>query len=186
MNSTIHISKTKTIRNFHELSASKVCKNDIATALSLQCRFSGVMGKFYSVAEHSVIVSTFCRKSDEVLGLMHDAHEAYIGDITRPVIESLNCRAQLDELRNKLDYSIFHHFSMAVDSYGEERVKMIDNFVLFAERKIFFPNTAMAFPCEDLLLEKIDAVHDQIKCLPPEKAKELFLRRFEDVHGKNG
>lgn len=64
--------------------------SDIARALSMLCRYGGHVARFYSVAEHS------CRVSDLVLqrtsdprqalwGLLHDASEAYIADVTRPV-----------------------------------------------------------------------------------------------------
>lgn len=63
---------------------------DIARALSMLCRYGGHVARFYSVAEHSVHVSrmVYARtKSAELSlwGLLHDASEAYIADVTRPV-----------------------------------------------------------------------------------------------------
>src|SRR5262249_22362136 len=61
---------------------------DIAAALAKQCRFAGHTVQFYSVAQHSVIVSQALKKHGamaELLGLLHDAHEAYTGDIISPV-----------------------------------------------------------------------------------------------------
>lgn len=74
---------------------------DIARGLSMQCRYVGQVGKFYSVAEHCIRVS---RKAEEMLvihaghpeqseevqvtagwGLIHDAAEAYLGDVPAPV-----------------------------------------------------------------------------------------------------
>ena len=64
--------------------------SDIAHALSLQCRFNGHINEFYSVAEHSVLVADmlFEKHADPKLaltGLLHDAAEAYIGDVVSPL-----------------------------------------------------------------------------------------------------
>lgn len=59
---------------------------DIARALTMQCRYAGHVGRFYSVAEHSVFVSNALRGTGlELAGLLHDAAEAYLGDLIRPL-----------------------------------------------------------------------------------------------------
>jgi len=60
---------------------------DIASALSKQCRFGGHTTRFYSVAEHSVLVRNIMVYFDlgnPFEGLMHDAHEAYVSDMVSP------------------------------------------------------------------------------------------------------
>lgn len=60
------------------------CIEDIAHALSMQCRFGGHLPKFYSVAQHSILTSLLC-PDDELSALMHDSSEAYLLDIPRPI-----------------------------------------------------------------------------------------------------
>ena len=67
---------------------------DIAHSLSMQCRYLGHAHNFYSVAQHSVLLATWCREKgmspeSQFEALMHDAHEAYTGDIPKPIKVSI-------------------------------------------------------------------------------------------------
>lgn len=66
-----------------------ICLEDIAHALACQNRFAGHTIKPYSVAQHCVLVSELCDPVDALLGVVHDASEAYIVDIPRPLKYSL-------------------------------------------------------------------------------------------------
>jgi len=69
--------------------ADEVFIEDIAHSLSLQCRFAGHCVKFYSVAEHSVLIARWLldRYGPQIAlhGLLHDAPEAYVVDVPRPL-----------------------------------------------------------------------------------------------------
>jgi hypothetical protein len=58
---------------------------DIAHALSMLCRFGGHVLRFYSVAEHSVLLSRYVAPEYKLWALVHDASEAYLADVARPI-----------------------------------------------------------------------------------------------------
>ena len=79
--------QTYTGKQFYPLEprAEDIDIADIAHALSLICRFTGHCRVFYSVAEHSLLMSEWCKPELAKWALMHDAAEAYLADVARPV-----------------------------------------------------------------------------------------------------
>lgn len=70
--------------------ADDVDIDDIAQSLGYQCRYNGHVDRYYSVAEHSVLVSRALQRDGYDLntvrtGLLHDAAECYTGDMIRPL-----------------------------------------------------------------------------------------------------
>ncbi|MBZ9943411.1 hypothetical protein LB533_20200 [Mesorhizobium sp. BR1-1-13] len=88
--------QTYSARQFWPLDArpEEVHIEDIAHSLSLQCRYAGHCKRFYSVAEHSVLIANWIwwhgSASDALCGLLHDATEAYLVDMPRPVKRSMH------------------------------------------------------------------------------------------------
>jgi uncharacterized protein len=95
----------QTIRTFKGHYVDVFCANhdtididDIAHALSHMCRFAGHTPKFYSVAQHCVECLTYdVPKELQLTLLMHDATEAYLLDIPRPIKRHLRDYKELEE-----------------------------------------------------------------------------------------
>ena len=86
---------------------------DIAHALSNLCRFNGHTKRFYSVGEHSLYVSTLLEyhgPSIQAWGLLHDAAEAYLGDMVRPIKQRM---PEFKAIENRLLQRIAKRFDLA-------------------------------------------------------------------------
>lgn len=79
--------ETRGGRHFHFLTPSEdeIDINDISYALSNLCRYTGHSKAFYSVAEHSIYVASLLPSELQLAGLLHDAEEAFIGDVSSPL-----------------------------------------------------------------------------------------------------
>ena len=109
---------------------------DIAHALSLICRAGGHFPQFYSVCQHSVAcakeaAARGCSKRVQLLCLLHDASEAYLSDMTRPVKAQL---PQYGDYEARLQTLIYETFAGGVPT-AEERVQITaaDDCMLRAE-----------------------------------------------------
>ena len=76
--------------NVFEPTPDMISIGDIAHALSNQCRFGGHLPRFYSVAQHSYHCSQMVDVQHKLAALMHDASEAYLLDIPRPIRKGLS------------------------------------------------------------------------------------------------
>jgi hypothetical protein len=76
--------------HFDDPPAEEILIDDVAHALSHICRFNGHTQRFYSVAEHSLLIARWLERQGHpplvcYTGLLHDAAEAYINDLPRPI-----------------------------------------------------------------------------------------------------
>lgn len=101
---------------------------DIAHALANQCRFGGHLPEFYSVAEHSVYCANLVSHQHKLAALLHDASEAYLLDIPRPIKKRLSNYAEIED---KLMRVIAKKFGF--DYPLHEDIKRADELALTAE-----------------------------------------------------
>lgn len=110
--------------------------NDIAHALSLMCRANGHIKHFYSVAQHSINCAKEAKQRGlsaklQLACLLHDASEAYLSDITRPIKRSL---PQYQEFENILQSQIYCKFKLSdLTEQDFTDVKQIDDCLLYYE-----------------------------------------------------
>lgn len=70
---------------------------DIAHALSNQCRFGGHLPKFYSVAMHSILCAELVPREHKLGALLHDASEAYLLDVPKPIKNRLTNYVEIED-----------------------------------------------------------------------------------------
>lgn len=111
--------------DFEAPEASDFTLEDIAHGLSMTCRFAGQCTRFYSVAQHSIHVSEIVPPSDAFAGLMHDAAEAFIGDVSKPLKEML---PQYKEIEKRIEAAIFARVGLSLPlppSVKEADIRML-------------------------------------------------------------
>jgi hypothetical protein len=147
---------------------------DIAHALSNTCRFTGHTSEFYSVAQHSVLVSSMCPDAP-LYGLLHDASEAYLCDIARPVKHS-DMFSGYREAEAWLQSMILLKFGI-LNPRVPVSVKEVDGFIAILEGVSFMPKHKGAFWNQER--EQLD-LDDACRISPwsPHRAEERFLQRF--------
>lgn len=130
---------------------------DIAHHLSQIVRFNGAACRPYSVAEHSLLVSSILERSGmnrevQLAGLLHDAHEAYIGDITQPLKEALSEFG--DSVFRNIDLAAAKHVRRHLGVWGlfvahNAHIKQADLKALSTERTHLMPPGGQPWPvCE--------------------------------------
>lgn len=113
---------------------SDVRIEDVAHALSQICRFTGHTNRFYSVAEHSVHVSRIVRPEHALWGLLHDAAEAYIGDVSRPLKHARGMEGY-KAIEAKVERAVIGAFDIDLTAEMLNEVNHADLLMLCAEAR---------------------------------------------------
>jgi len=109
---------------------------DIAHAQSLMCRANGHFDNFFSVAQHSINCALEAKargysKKVQLACLLHDASEAYISDITRPVKKELPIYIEIEERLQRAIYDKFLDKSLTDNEHSE--IEQVDDAMLYYE-----------------------------------------------------
>jgi len=145
---------------------------DIAHGLANTCRFAGQCREFYSVAEHSWHASFLVPVEYRLRALMHDAAEAFIGDVTRPLKSLLPDYKMIE--RNVED-AIQARFGTG--DWNIEPIKRADLQMLRAEQLALMPNNGDRWAC----LDEVEVADVNLRCWSPPYAREAFRRRFDEL-----
>ena len=152
----------------------------IAHSLSMVCRFTGHCRKFYSVAEHSILVSRIMEDQglgDPMEGLLHDGVESVLADVARPAKNLLKDYKALDKA---LDGSLRKSFGLPETmSDGCARA---DAIALLIEARELMPNKGENFTgmSDEIVLAAKKATY-MIAGWTPENARERFMTRMHDI-----
>ena len=142
---------------------------DIAYSLSMKCRFNGHTNRFYSVAEHSIRVSELVIIRLKLAALLHDANEAYLPDIPRPVKELL---PEYKKIESLMEEAIYKKYGIVLNEADRIAIKRADNIMLATEGRDLMGNTKR-WGLTELPLP------DEITSQSPLLAERNFLNKFE-------
>lgn len=169
--------------------ADEVEYDDLCVGLARQCRYNGQCVEYYGVAEHCVIVSIYVERlarergwcEREVLdaareALLHDASEAWIGDMVRPVKHQRVMRG-FRRMENRIQRAVFERFDVHPTWLTSAIVKEVDDRVIVDEIEalMFDPSLYLARHA------KVEGLGADIAALPWEKAADVFTQRFTEL-----
>lgn len=174
--------------DFGDPGGSEFTIEDIAHNLSNICRFNGGCDSFYSVAQHSVGVSLILEGTGfERYGLLHDAAEAFYGDMTTWLKKLCpDYRAQLERGED----AVARRFGLP--STMPEQVKRADYLMLAIERRRLFQTTKLTkgndgfhhlndIPDEEVVAATALVDLNGWQLESPRLARRNFLERWEEV-----
>lgn len=143
---------------------------DIAHALSLQCRYAGHCSRFYSVAEHSVYVSRAVFEEHALAALLHDASEAYLVDVPRPIKSHLG---GYKEAEAALEHVIA--LTYGVEHPWHSSIKDADTRILMDEKAALMGPSPVAWSID------VKPLGIAIEGWDPLRAEREFLGRFTEL-----
>jgi len=149
---------------------------DIAVALSRESRFNGHTRTFhaYCVAQHSVLVSTIVPWEHRLWGLLHDASEAYLKDLTWSVKQEV--RDLYKPMEERVEQVIAIKFNLPWPMPA--CIKDADNRALATEKRdLMFPRSPKGYNWQDLP----GALPETIRPLPAMDALRRFIDRYNEI-----
>lgn len=171
MNSHCMQTHTGRIVDLSSFSEEDIDIADIAHALAHIVRFTGHANRPYTVAQHSMLVADLCPEGDRLWGLLHDASEAYLGDVSTPLKTLL---PEYREIEGRVQRMIAGRFGLPWPIPGS--VKDADRDALMIEKTDLFDK------CLPWPNEHPPKSNRHIKnVLNAESAKWLFVEMFREL-----
>lgn len=157
----------------------------IAQALSRQCRYNGHSSRFYSVAEHCVLVSELLEFDHDdqhlaLIGLLHDAAEAFVGDIITPIKRMLPSFKPIEWRVQAAVYKRFGLMRFGWSSRWATTIKEADNLAAAIEVDQLMPPSEEYWHHLHGLSQPEDWDWPTLGW-PSPKAEQQFLDRFEEL-----
>ena len=179
MNSSATTSYVSTVsgNRFYPLEPriDRVAIEDIAHGLAYQCRFNGQTREFYSVAQHSLIVASLVPSQLRLAALLHDAAEAYLGDMVKPLKVLL---PEFAAIEDKVTALIAEAFAIDFSDYAP--IKRADLIALATEKRDLMPHSVERWA----YLDDVRALPEPITVMSPSQAKQAFLNEFVCLDGQ--
>jgi uncharacterized protein len=175
--------ETASGRKFYPLDPDpdEVCIEDIATALSNQCRYSGHTRYHYSVATHSYWVAALCPPEAKLWALLHDAAEAYLVDLPRPI----KAHSRLGDLYKLAELRVMRAVCdrFGLDENQPDVVSRADRAMLWFEsgEVISTPRAEWWNKWKHYADSFGGAVEVRIGPTSPEASRARFLAKFEQL-----
>ena len=144
---------------------------DIAHGLAYQCRFNGQTNRFYSVAQHSIMVADLVPAEYRRAALLHDAAEAYLGDMVKPLKVLIPAFSDIEDRVTQL---IAENFDVDFSDYAP--IKDADLRALATEKRDLMPHSTEQWS----YLKGYEVLQAPIEPVNPEVAKDAFLRAWFD------
>lgn len=151
--------------------ADLIDPRDIAHALAHICRFGGHTSRFYSVAQHSCIVAELVPEEHKLAALLHDATEAYCGDMVRPLKMAMPTYCDIEE---RIWLAVCKRFW--IDPDLPSCVYDADMIALATERRDLMPHHPAAWDC----LTGVEPMPGTIRPWSIQAAKDTYFRRLMD------
>lgn len=145
--------------------------DDIAHGLAMTCRFAGQCKRHYSVAQHSVHVSEIVPADHAYQGLMHDAPEAFVGDMAKPLKVLL---PEYSVIEKRVERAVFDRFNVATPL--PPSIKDADIVMLVTEQRQLMGNHDDWNYCRGRT-----PLDFEIPEWTPDEAKARFLARFDEL-----
>lgn len=170
MNKTTMQTYTGALVDLASISPDDIRLPDISHALSLVNRFTGHTKVPYSVAQHSVVVSKLCPQEHAMWGLLHDASEAYLGDVATPLKHMLPAYRELEE---RVQRAISIRFGLSWPMPQDVHVH--------DKRALMYEKRSLLLVDHDWGIEVEEEVGGALTVLSWADAKGLFEDRYKEL-----